>query len=305
MTDGVIVVGFGGPERREDVIPFLEHVLAGVPVPRGRIEEVASHYHHFGGRSPINAHTFAQARSLAEALSADGLAVRVVVGNRHWKPFAIDAVRELADRGVKRAAGVVLAAHRSGAASYDKYVRAVEEARRRVGASAPEVTYIESFHVHPGFIDAVADRMEEAAAALDPERRRNAVILFTAHSIPRAAADSSPYVTQLEESCRAAAGRTLQARWRLVYQSRSGRPEDPWLEPDVCDALKEEAARGTRDVIAVPIGFLSDHMEVLYDLDVEAAAVAREAGLHFLRARTVLDHPRFIRALADAVLALR
>jgi len=305
MIDGVLLVSFGGPERPEDVIPFLEHVLRGVSVSRERIEEVASHYHHFGGRSPINQHTFAQARALAEALRVDGRDVPVVVGNRHAPPFVAEALHALSARGVKRAAGVVMAAHRSGAASYDKYVRAVQDARDLAGPGAPEVVYIEPFHTHPGFIDALADRMKEAAASLDPDQQRNALILFTAHSIPQAMADASPYEAEITESCRAAAARFPHARWRLVYQSRSGRPEDPWLGPDVCDALREEAARGTRDVLAVPIGFLSDHMEVLYDLDVQAAGVAREAGLHFLRARTVLDHPRFIRALADAVLALR
>jgi len=286
------------------VIPFLEHVLAGVPVPRERLEEVASHYHHFGGRSPINAHTEAQARALEKRLAEDGLDVPVRVGNRHHAPFAIDALRRLAALGARRLAGVVLASHRSGAASYDKYVRAVEGARAEMGDKAPEVVYIESFHAHPGFIDAVLHRMEDALADLDPDRRRDATILFTAHSIPTPLAQASPYVAQIQESCRLVAGRLGHEKWRLVYQSRSGRPADPWLEPDVCDALREEAARGTRDVLAVPIGFLSDHMEVLYDLDTEAAAVAKELGLHFFRAKTVLDHPRFIRALADAVLAI-
>ena len=302
--DGVILVSFGGPEGPEEVIPFLEHVLAGVPVPKERMEEVASHYFHFGGHSPINAHTEAQARALEKMLREDGLDVPVVIGNRHHAPFAIDALRALAARGAKRVAGVVLASHRSGAASYDKYVRAVECARHGMGDAAPEVLYIESFHAHPGFIDAVADRVRSAAAELDSGRRRDARILFTAHSIPTPLAQVSPYVAQLEESCRLVAERLRHEKWRLVYQSRSGRPADPWLGPDVCDALREEAARGTRDVLCVPIGFLSDHMEVLYDLDTEAAALAKDLGLNFFRAKTVLDHPRFIRALADAVLSL-
>ncbi len=303
-VDGVILVGFGGPEGPDEVIPFLEHVLAGVSVPPERIEEVASHYLHFGGRSPINEHTGAQARALQARLREDGLDVPVLVGNRHHAPFAIDALRALAACGARRVAGVVLASHRSGAASYDKYVRAVESARAEMGTSAPEVIYVESFHAHPGFIDAVVDRIGEAVSALDSDRRRDAMILFAAHSIPTPLAQASPYVSQLEESCRLVAGRIGHGTWRLVYQSRSGRPTDPWLEPDVGDALREEAARGTRDVVVVPIGFLSDHMEVLYDLDTEAAGLAGELGLSFFRARTVLDHPRFIRALADAVRAL-
>lgn len=302
--DGVLLVGFGGPEGPDEVIPFLEHVLAGVPVPRERLEEVASHYFHFGGRSPINEHAEAQAGALEKCLRKEGLDVPVLVGNRHHAPFAADALRALAARGARRVAGVVLASHRSGAASYDKYVRAVESARADVGAEAPEVVYIESFHAHPGFIDAVVDRIGDAAAHLDPDRLREATILFTAHSIPTPLAQASPYVAQLQESCRLVAARIRHEKWRLAYQSRSGRPADSWLEPDVRDALREEAARGTRDVVVVPIGFLSDHMEVLYDLDTEAAAVAKELGLHFHRAKTVLDHPRFIRALADAVLAL-
>lgn len=302
--DGVLLVGFGGPEGPDEVIPFLEHVLAGVPVPRARLEEVASHYLHFGGRSPINAHTETQARALEKCLHEEGLDAPVLVGNRHHAPFPMDALRALAARGARRVAGVVLASHRSGGASYDKYVRAVESARSVLGAASPEVVYVESFHAHPGFIDAVVDRIDSASAHLDADRRRAATILFTAHSIPVPFARTSPYVAQLEESCRLVAARIGPGAWRLVYQSRSGRPEDPWLEPDVCDALREEAAGGTRDVLVVPIGFLSDHMEVLYDLDTEAAALAGELGLRFIRAGTVLDHPRFIRALADAVLAI-
>lgn len=302
--DSVLLVSFGGPERREDVIPFLQNVLHGIPVSRARMDEVASHYYHFGGRSPINEHTFAQARALAATLRDDGLNVPVVVGNRHWKPFTFDAMRELAASGAKRTAGIVLAGHRSGAASYDKYVLAVEIARATFGNTSPEVTYTESFHAAAGFVDAVVARIEEADPGLHLLHDEGATLLFTAHSIPVAAAGSSPYVGQLEESCRAVAARVGPARWRLVYQSRSGRASDPWLEPDISDALREESAGGIQTVVVVPIGFLSDHMEVLYDLDVEAARTAKSLGIRFIRARTVLDHPRFIRALADAVLAL-
>jgi len=198
-----------------------------------------------------------------------------------------------------------MAAHRSGPASHDKYVQAVEDARASLGDRAPEVIYTESFHAHPGFIDAVADRIREADPEFEASRSAEGALLFTAHSIPDSAAKASPYVAQLEESCAAVAARVRPRRWRLVYQSRSGRPTDPWLEPDVCDALAEEKERGTRSVVIAPIGFLSDHMEVLYDLDVEAADAARSLDLRLIRSRTVLDHPRFIRALADAVLALR
>jgi len=303
--DSVLLVGFGGPEGPEDVVPFLENVLRNVPGAGAKIAEIAPHYMHFGGRSPINEHTFAQARALEALLREDGLDVPVLVGNRHWKPFAADAIRALADRGAGRTAAVVMAAHRSGAASYDKYVKAVEDARASLGDRAPEVIYTESFHAHPGFIDAVADRIREADPEFEVSRSAGGALLFTAHSIPYSAAKASPYVAQLEESCAAVAARVRPRRWRLVYQSRSGRPTDPWLEPDVCDALAEEKQRGTRSVVIAPIGFLSDHMEVLYDLDVEAADAARSLDLRLTRSRTVLDHPRFIRALADAVLALR
>lgn len=303
--DGVLLVSFGGPEGPGDVVPFLENVLRNIPGASDKIAEVAPHYMRFGGRSPINEHTFAQARGLAKLLREEGLDVPVRVGNRHWKPFAADALGDLADGGARRIAAVVMAAHRSGAASYDKYVKAVEDARAAMGDRAPEVRYTDSIHAHPGFIDAVAARIEEADPGFRAVRAEDGALLFTAHSIPAEAAKASPYVSQLEESCELVAARVRPRRWRLVYQSRSGRPSDPWLEPDVCDALEEEKARGTGGVVLAPIGFLSDHMEVLYDLDVEAADAARSLGLRLLRARTVLDHPRFIRALADAVRALQ
>ncbi len=303
--DSGLLVSFGGPEGPDDVVPFLENVLRNVSDAAGKISEIAPHYMQFGGRSPINEHTAAQAQALEAALREDGLDVPVRVGNRHWKPFAAEALRAIVDGGARRTAGVVMAAQRSGAASYDKYVKVVENARAALGERAPEVIYTESFHAHPGFIDAVTDRIDEADPGFRAARAGDGVLLFTAHSIPTAAAKATPYVSQLEESCEAVAARVRPRRWRLVYHSRSGRPSDPWLEPDVCDALADEKGRGTRSAVVAPIGFLSDHMEVLYDLDVEAADAAQRLDLRLIRARTVLDHPRFIRALADAVRALQ
>ena len=283
MYDALIVVSFGGPEKHEDVIPFLENVLRGRNVPRERMLEVAEHYYHFDGRSPIND----QNRELVAALRG-AVQMPVYWGNRNWEPFLADAVRQMRDDGVKRAIAFVTSAF----GSYSGCRQYIEDLERAAGEieNAPRIDKIRPFPDHPLFLEAMTDRVRTAMAEL-PQGR----LVFTAHSIPCGMAQESPYVRQLQETCAAVASAVGRDEWRLVYQSRSGAPGQPWLEPDVCDYLREIKS----DVVIVPIGFLSDHMEVLYDLDTEARAVCDELGVRMARARTVETHPAMIRMIAE------
>jgi ferrochelatase len=293
----IILIGFGGPTSLAEIRPFLDRVTAGRPIPRERYEEVVHHYEAIGGRSPFNEITERQAAALRERLAREDVNLPVVLGMRNTAPWLEDALRELLRNGVRRALGFVLAAHRCEA-SWDRYLRNVEEARQRIGPAAPVVDYLGEWHAHPLFIEAAADRVADALARLEPPARNRAQLIFTAHSIPAAMAAASPSVEQLRESARLITERLGRREWTLAFQSRSGGPRDPWLEPDVTDVLR--GIRGQPAVIA-PIGFICDHVEVLYDLDVEAARVARETDVTMVRAATVGEHPRFIEMIAALI----
>ena len=290
----IMLVGFGGPTAPGEIRPFLDRVLQGRPVPPARYEEVVHHYELLGGRSPYNDLTMRQAVALRDRLRRDGLDVPVVVAMRNAAPFMDDALRELASRGIRHALGFILAAHRCEA-SWERYQRDLDAARERLGAAAPALAYPAAWHDHPLFIAAVAARVRDALALLPQADRQRAELIFTAHSIPLAMAAHAPYVDQLRASAAAVAAAVAISGWRLAYQSRSGSPREPWLEPDVNRILPALAGRA---VVLVPIGFLCDHVEVLYDLDIEAAAIARAAGVTMVRAATVSDHPDFIEMIA-------
>jgi ferrochelatase len=298
---GVLVIAFGGPHKREDIRPFLRHVLSGRPVPEERFESVVHHYEVLGGRSPITEHTERQARALESALRERGHDCDVRVGMRHWTPWLKDTLAAFARDGHQEVLGLIMAAQETEA-SLSRYQQAIEAARQELG-SAPRVRYVTGWGLSEALIEAQACQLARALATLSGEARQDVRVLFSAHSIPAPMAAESPYVAQLEETARRVAEKLALERYRLVYQSRSGNPRDPWLSPDVLDALREEAARGARDVVVAPIGFVCDHVEVLYDLDIEARQVASELGLNFVRAATLSAHPSFIRALADAVSA--
>jgi ferrochelatase len=283
VYDALLVVSFGGPEKHEDVIPFLENVLRGRNVPRERMLEVAEHYYHFEGRSPIND----QNRELVGALR-NAVKMPVYWGNRNWHPFLADTVRQMRDDGIRRAIAFATSAFGSYSGCR-QYIEDIDRARVEV-EGAPRIDKIRPFSDHPLFLEAMTDRVRAALAEL-PDGR----LIFTAHSIPCTMAQSSPYVQQLEKACASVASAVGRDEWRLVYQSRSGAPGQPWLEPDVCDYLREIRA----DSVIVPIGFLSDHMEVLYDLDTEARAVCEELGVRMARAHTVGTHPAMIRMIAE------
>jgi ferrochelatase len=261
---------------------------------------VVHHYERMpGGRSPLNDLTFAQARALEAALARDGTPLPVVVGMRNWHPYIVDTLGEIAQRGLRHTLAVIMSSLRTEA-SWDRYVADVAEARART-PSAPEVDFAPAWSRHPWFLDAVADRARHALDEVPAERRRWTPLVFTAHSVPQAMAEESPYVDDLTAAARAVAGRLGHTRFSLAYQSRSGNPREPWLGPDICDVLRRLGADGEKDVVVVPVGFVCDHVEVLYDLDVQARASAESAGLAMHRAAAVNDHPDFIAALADVV----
>lgn len=298
--DAVLLVAFGGPERPEDIRPFLDLVTAGRRIPADRIEEVAHHYELIGGRSPLNELTMRQADGLRQALRRAGVAAPVYVGMRNWHPFLHETLATMRERGHRRALAIILSSFQTEA-SWERYVADVATARDKVGAGAPEVAYASPWADHPRFIEAMVARAADALGQVPAPRRVQALLVFTAHSVPVAMARGSPYAGQLDAAARVVAGRLGHARWQVAYQSRSGAPGDAWLEPDICDVLRGLRGTDTKDVVAVPIGFVCDHVEVLYDLDVEARAVAAEVGIGFHRAQAANDHPAFIAMLADLV----
>jgi ferrochelatase len=311
-VDSVLLLAFGGPTRPEEIRPFLDNVLRGRPIPPARVEEVVQHYLDVGGSSPLNALTARQAEGLRAALRRDGPDLPVYVGMRHWHPMVREALAEMQRHGHRRAVGIVLAAHPSDA-SREAYARCVAEARQAIGDGAPAIEFVGPWFDHPLFIDALVGRVNDTMAPIPEERRARAAILFTAHSIPVAMSERSGYERSLRRTADLVARATGLAGWRLVYQSRSGNPAERWLEPDISDAIRELAtsgdaagtttggAAGAVEVVVAPIGFVSDHVEVLYDLDVAARAAAAAAGVGFHRAPTPGDHPAFLRLLATLV----
>jgi len=281
------------------VIPFLENVLRGKNVPRERMLEVADHYLHFGGKSPINAQVCALIAALEVELAAHGLALPVYWGNRNWHPMLADTVARMQADGVRKA----LAFATSAFGSYSgcrQYREDIDQARAVAGPGAPEIHKLPTFHNRPGFIQAMADHVRAAIDALPADRRSAATLVYTAHSVPLSMARTSPYVEQLQEACHLVS-QSVGREGALVYQSRSGPPSQPWLEPDVCQHIRQLHAGGVTDIVLAPIGFLSDHMEVVYDLDTEAAQLCRELGVNLSRASTVGVHPAFVSMLREMI----
>jgi len=299
--DAILVLSFGGPEGRDDVIPFLENVLRGKNVPRERMLEVAEHYYHFGGVSPINEQNRALIAALRNELAVHGPDLPIYWGNRNWHPLLPDTLRQMRDEGITRALAFVTSAM-SSYSGCRQYLEDIDRARAEIGAGAPQVDKLRAFYNHPGFIETMQSRVADALAQLPRPTSRPAHIVFTAHSIPLAMAEGCPYVEQLEESSRLVMQAFPQNSSQLVYQSRSGPPSQPWLEPDICDYLRELHAAGEySDVVIVPIGFISDHMEVLYDLDTEARELCDELGLNMVRAPAAGTHPKFISMIRELI----
>ncbi len=300
--DALLIVSFGGPEKPEDVVPFLENVLRGRNVPRARMLEVAKHYDRFGGKSPLNDQVRDLIAALKPELKQHGLELPLYWGNRNWHPMLADTMQQMVDDGVKNCLALVLAAY-SSYSSCRQYRENIIQACDSIGENAPHIDKIRVFYNHPDFIAANANHLKTAFAQFSAEERDTVHVAYTAHSIPSSMAGSCDYEQQLTETCRlvSEAVGIPEGRWRLVYQSRSGRPQDPWLGPDICDHLGELSNRGVHNVIVMPIGFLSDHLEVLYDLDVEALHTAQEQGMKMIRAATVGTHPRYTAMLRELI----
>jgi ferrochelatase len=302
MFDAVLLVSFGGPQGPDDIRPFLANVLRGRRVTPERVEEVAHHYELFDGVSPLTELTERQAHGLRERLAAGGHPLPVYIGMRNWHPFLADTLKRMHADGVRHAIGFIAAAHHcySSCQQYRENVASAQQALRNDGGHV-DITFVDSWFDHPRFIAANAAHIREGLKRLPGNVREDARLVFTAHSIPKAMADASQYEHQLSASC-AAIAEQVGLPWALVYQSRSGRPQDPWLEPDVCDYLRREHAQGLAAAVICPVGFVCDHIEVLYDLDREAADVCISIGLPMVRAAAVNDHPLFLDMMADVVL---
>jgi len=302
LPDAVLFIAFGGPTSPSDIRPFLGRVLRGHPVSPARIEEVVRHYLAVGGCSPLNEITLHQARSLEKVLKEIGLPLPVYVGLRHSSPFLRETLDRMTADGVKRALGFILSPHQTEA-SWERYKKNIEEARDELGGCAPDIDYCPGWHAHPLFIESLAKQIQSAFEQVAPSKRQLTPLVFTAHSVPTAMAAQSPYVEQIQETSRLVARRLDHWRWSVAYQSRSGRPQDSWLEPDIGPTIRALAAQGETEVVVAPIGFVCDHVEVLYDLDIEARKTAEGGGMRFLRASCVNDHPVFIRMIAEVIQA--
>jgi protoporphyrin/coproporphyrin ferrochelatase len=306
--DALLLVSFGGPEGPDDVLPFLRNVTRGRGVPEDRLAAVAGHYQHFGGVSPINEQNRALLDAIGKEFASRGLEMPLYWGNRNWTPYLTDAVAQMRADGVRRALAFVTSAYASYSAC-GQYLDDLDRATAEVGEGAPEIHKLRHYFDHPGFVDPVVDAVCAARSTLDPARETR--LIFTAHSIPLAMAEASGrltagvgfrYQAQLLEACKLVAKRVdPQLEWDLVWQSRSGSPRTPWLDPDINDHLRALHPHGVEQVVVSPIGFISDHLEVRWDLDEEAAATAAELGMGFARAATPATDPRFISMIYELV----
>jgi protoporphyrin/coproporphyrin ferrochelatase len=315
--DALLFVSFGGPDGPDDVLPFMENVTRGRGIPTERLIEVSSHYQLFGGVSPINAQNEALIDAIRERMVERGTVLPIYWGNRNWKPYVNEAIEYMKDDGVKRAIAFVTSAF-SSSSGCRQYREDIEKALAEVGDGAPIVDKIRVFYNHPGFIEPMVDNTITAMRAMQSRGVVASHLAFTAHSIPMSMASTSDYEVQLREACRLVATEVAKrweqfpwgARpgtpdysqaWELVYQSRSGAPGQPWLEPDISDHLAELHTAGAAGVVMVPIGFISDHMEVVYDLDTQALETANQLGLPVERAATVGTDPRFVEMICALI----
>jgi protoporphyrin/coproporphyrin ferrochelatase len=300
--DAILVVSFGGPEAKEDVIPFLENVLRGKNVPRERLLTVADHYYHFEGKSPINRQTRELIAALQAELARHGPKLPVYWGNRNWHPFLLETLQRMRQDGIRRAVAFVTSAY-SSYSGCRQYREDIAKAQSEAGAGAPQIDKLRAFFNHPAFIEATVERVRDAMEMLPAELQGKSQIVYSAHSIPLPMANTSDYVQQLQEVRKLVSEAVGHRNHVLVYQSRSGAPGQPWLGPDILEYLREVKEKNLAPaVVLAPISFISDHMEVLYDLDVEARQLCDSLGLPMSRAQTVGVHPGFIGMIRELIL---
>jgi ferrochelatase len=299
--DSVLLIGFGGPTAPEEIRPFLRRVVAGRGVPDERLDEVERHYLEVGGRSPYNEQTERLRVALEAWLAARGRPLPAYTGMRSWHPFLADTFQRMRADGRRHAAGAILATHRSEA-SQERSLEAISRAAAEGGGEGPAIDLLPPWFDHPRFAEAVAARVEQTVPFRRGAWPASVPVVFTAHSIPVRMADASSYVSEVRRSCERAAAVLGVADWEVAYQSRSGEARTPWLEPDVNDVLRRRAGEGCREVVLHAIGFLSDHVEVLFDLDVEARRTAEACGIALRRTPCVGDHPQFVTLLGELIL---
>lgn len=298
--DAILFMSFGGPEKPDDVVPFLENVTRGRGIPKERLAEVGQHYYQFGGKSPINEQNLALIEALKQELAENGPDLPIYFGNRNWNPYITDTMQQMKDDGVKRA----IAFFTSSFSSYSgcrQYREDIIRAQEAVGEGAPEVDKLRVFYNHPGFINPTVENIKTALAEWSENERDNVQIVFTAHSLPMGQVRNSAYQEQLKEACRIVAEKLGTENYVLVYQSRSGPPQMPWLEPDIIDYMEEIHEQGINDIIIMPIGFISAHMEVIFDLDTEAVQKAEELGMKMVRAKTVDTAKPFVQMIRELI----
>lgn len=296
----ILLIAFGGPTCPDEIRPFLARITQGLPIPPQRLEEVAHHYEAVGGKSPLNEITLRQARALEELLKRQDRKIPVYVGMRNASPYFNETLKRMLNDGVKHALGFILSSYRTEA-SWERYQKNIADARADLGAGAPEVDYCGGWHDHPLFIQSWVELIQAAMTKINTASRSTTPLIFTGHSLPTAMAVRSPYVEQLQTSARLIADKLGQQNCALAFQSRSGRPSDPWLEPDIGDTIRTLAAKGQKEVVVAPIGFVCDHVEVLYDLDIEAKKIADGLGVNLTRVSCPNDHPTFVRMIADVI----
>jgi protoporphyrin/coproporphyrin ferrochelatase len=300
--DAVLLIAFGGPTAPEEIRPFLARVSQGIPIPPERLEEVADHYEAVGGKSPLNEITFRQAEALKSVLQEKGLPLPVYVGMRNANPFFVETLKRMTEDGIRRALGFILSSHKTET-SWERYQKNIADARDKLAGKAPAVDFCDGWHDHPLFVQSWVELIEPAFSKIASSQREDTALVFTAHSLPVPMAARSPYVEQFETSAHLIADKLGHRRCSLAYQSRSGKPADPWLEPDIADAIGKLAAKGCKDVVVAPIGFVCDHVEVLYDLDIEAKRKAENHGMTMWRVTCPNDHLTFIRMIAAVIQA--
>lgn len=296
----VLLIAFGGPTSAEEIRPFLARVTQGIAIPPQRLEDVARHYEAVGGKSPLNEITSRQARAVQKLLRDRGMDFSVYVGMRNAAPFFVDVLRQMANDRVERALGFILSSHHTDA-SWGRYQRNVADARLEIGADSPEIDYCAGWHDHPLFIQTWCELIRESFAGIGREQHPATPLVFTAHSVPVPMANRSSYVEQLEITAHSVAEKIGYKNWSIAYQSRSGKPGDAWLEPDINLVIRDLSVRGATDVVIAPIGFVCDHVEVLYDLDIEAKKTAAQSGIRIHRASCPNDYTTFIQMIADVI----
>ena len=298
--DSIIIISFGGPERMEDVAPFLENVVRGKNVPSERLALVAHHYELVSGKSPVNEQMRHLVAALQEDLRVHGLSLPVYWGNRNWHPYLSDTLAGMQKEGRKKALAFVTSAY-SSYSSCRQYLEDIRQARETAGKNAPQIDKIRSYYNHPLFVETDTDHLLSTVSEIADGKKAEMSVAFTAHSIPLSMGGCSRYAAQLEEICALVAAKAGVEKWQLVYQSRSGPPAAPWLGPDILEHIRKLASESVKHLVIHPLGFVHDNLEIIYDLDYEAQALCAQLGMTMLRVRTACTGAKFVTLMRELI----